>query len=320
MINIYCKTIKLTDIKTKYKLNLKVAFGRGSRGISTAKTTNNTKSKTKEEGGGNKGIIFEKKFTKDLINFKNNKQITDINTKNAINVIAKTYNLVNSDIQIIPEGGLNKKRPLVFDGNNIYVGGSNFNIGSTVTDITLKVSNPKTETIENVYLSLKWGNTVTFFNAGVQKTLPKDEISKGKIINENGIKILELFGIENSKFCSVFNAYGSGTKISESENTFNNVNKQLLQNLIKSGVGYGYHLVHQLNSGKIIQVKMTEQMLNTSSTPQSCMVYYGGLTGGGKRIDIVVETPMYILKFNIRSKFRNIVFPTHMMCDYVIKH
>ena len=48
--------------------------------------------------------------------------------------IESEYKLKNKDVQVIPEGGLNKRRPLTFSGDNIYVGGSNFNIGSTKID------------------------------------------------------------------------------------------------------------------------------------------------------------------------------------------
>lgn len=315
------KKINLTTVKRKIDPKMKVSFGRGSRGVAKESSGKMAPGKKKPEDGGNKGIIFEKKFTADLQKYQNGDSILDRENKTCICEIYEIYGLENLDTKIVPEGELNKKRPLIFQGDNIYVGGSNFNIGATVTDITLESYNPKLKRTKNTYLSLKWGNTVTFFNAGIQKILKKEEIKTGIISNANGLKILELFGIRPEKFCAVFNAYDAGGRVdSEKENTFSNVNTSLLQNLIKSGVGYGYHLVHQANNGKIHHVEMTEAELEISSTPQSCMVYYGGLTGGGKRIDIVVETPLFTLKFNFRSKFRGIVYPTHLMCDYVIKH
>jgi hypothetical protein len=315
------KKISLATIKKRVDPKLKVTFGRGSRGVATKSSGKMVPGKKKDEDGGNKGIIFEKKFVADLEKFQSGDTILDRENKIAIQEITELYSLGAKDTKIVPEGALNKKRPLVFQGSNIYVGGADFDIGATVTDITLESVNPKTKLKSNVYLSLKWGNTVTFFNAGIQKILTKAEIKTGNISNANGKKILELFGIRPEKFCAVFNAYDAGATVeSEKEDTFSQVNLSLLQNLIKSGVGYGYHLVHQANNGKIHHVKMTAAELETSSTPQSCMVYYGGLTGGGKRIDIVVETPLFTLKFNFRSKFRGIVYPTHLMCDYVIKH
>ena len=44
-------------------------------------------------------------------------------------------------------------------------------------------------------------------------------------------------------------------------------------------------------------------------------VYYGGLGGDGKRIDIVFESPTYKFKVNIRNKAGGL-YPTHIMCDY----
>ncbi|MEY3059951.1 MAG: Cyanophage [Bacteroidota bacterium] len=45
------------------------------------------------------------------------------------------------------------------------------------------------------------------------------------------------------------------------------------------------------------------------------IVYYGGITGVGKRVDVVFESAKYIFKVNIRPKDRG-VYPTHIMCDY----
>jgi hypothetical protein len=47
-------------------------------------------------------------------------------------------------------------------------------------------------------------------------------------------------------------------------------------------------------------------------------VYYGGLGGNGKRIDITFESPTYSFKVNIRNK-QGGLYPSHIMCDYVKK-
>jgi hypothetical protein len=313
------KKIGKNDFKSKYKFTIKIDFGRGTRGIAKL-SKGKMVSKDKEEGGGNKGILFEREYTKNLLAYQKGDRVSNTKHLKAIHEMTYEYKLGGLDVQIIPEGELNKKRPIVFQGSNIYIGSSNFDIGATVTDITLKTFNPKSKKTDYVYLSLKYGNTVTFFNSGVQKIFTKNDIMSGTITNPDGLTILKLFGIQPKKFCSVFNSYGSGKIVSGSEDTFKDVDKNMLKGLIKSGVGYGYYLVHMANNGDIHQYRMTKEQLEKASTPQSCTVYYGGLTGGGKRIDMVVETPMFTLKFNIRSKFRGIVNPTHMMCDYVIKH
>lgn len=318
------KKVNLTTLKTKLKLKVKVDFGRGSRGI-TAKSSGTIKPGKSSLGEGessNKGIQFEKDLIKALNDHFRGTTLTTQKYKkpfiDCINSIEKKYKLANKDVQVIPEGGLNKKRPLTFMGESIYVGSSNFKIGSTVTDITLKTQADKKQAVD-VYLSLKYGPKVTFFNAGVMKILTKPELQSGKIKNEQGRAILELFGIEPIKFAAVFDP--SVGKVSNGPvDTFKNIDVNKIQSLIKSGVGYGYHLVHMEKNGEIHELEMTSSQLETSSKPQSCLVYYGGKTGNAKRVDIFIETPMFSLQFNFRNKARGGVYPSHLMCDYKIKH
>lgn len=314
------KKVNISSIKAKLKLKIKIDFGRGSRGITNLSKDKPVAGKTKDDGGGtgNKGIIFERDFTKALNDhFKGNK-VTNTKFAKCIESIVKDYKLQNKDVQIIPEGELNKRRPIVFQGQNIYVGGSNFNIGSTVTDITLKTMDDKKKT-DHVYLSLKYGPKVTFFNAGVAKILSKTELEQGIIKNEQGKLMLALFGIKPSIFASVFDPKQK-TSIIGAVDTFSEIDKTLLKNLIKSGVGHGYHLVHMAANGSIHDVEMTQSALDKNCTPQSCKIFYGGATGAAKRVDIYVETPMFSLQFNFRNKSRGGVFPSHLMCDYKIKH
>jgi len=310
------KKINLATFKSKNKLKLKISFGRGTRGIAKLSSGKMKPGKVADDEAGNKGIIFEKKFTTYLDKFYKSQKITDVNYKISIEEINKKYKLNNKDVQIIPEGALNKRRPLTFVGDKIYVGGNNFNVGATVTDITLKTMDDKKRQ-DYVYLSLKYGNKVTFFNAGVGKVLPKSELEKGEIKNENGKTLIDLFGIDAARFCSVFNM--KNMKI-EPEEAFKKIDVKKLQDLIKSGIGYGYYLVHMDNKGKIHGIEMTQSELEKASKPQSCKIIYGGASGQAKRVDIIVDTPMFVLTFNFRNKARGGVFPSHLMCDYVIKH
>jgi hypothetical protein len=160
---------------------------------------------------------------------------------------------------------------------------------------------------------------VTFFNAGVGKILPKSDLEKGIVQNVQGKAILDLFGINIPLFASVFDPKAKNLS-TRPVDTFNNIDKNKLKDLIKSGVGYGYHLVHQSSNGQIHNHEMTQSSLERASTPQSCVVIYGGATGQAKRVDILVETPMFKLIFNFRNKSRGGIYPSHLMCDYTIKH
>jgi hypothetical protein len=46
---------------------------------------------------------------------------------------------------------------------------------------------------------------------------------------------------------------------------------------------------------------MTKAVCDAATTVNAVTVYYGGKTGTGQRIDIVVNTPSMELKFNIRD-------------------
>ena len=145
------------------------------------------------------------------------------------------------------------------------------------------------------------------------------ELEAGRIENPQGKALLEMFGIEPSTFTAVFDSKAKKIALGPVD-TFNNIDKDKLKNLIKSGVGYGYHLVHMSSNGTIHDVEMTSSELERNSTPQSCQVLYGGSSGTAKRVDIMVETPLFKLTFNFRNKSRGGVYPSHLMCDYTIKH
>ena len=316
------KKVNLTTLKSKLKLKIKIDFGRGSRGIANKSSGVMKSGKASEEGSSNKGIQFEKDLTKALNEHFRGTTLTTQKYKkpfiDCVQNIEDEYKLKNKDVQVIPEGALNKRRPLTFMGESIYVGGANFNIGSTVTDITLKSQDDRKRT-EFVYLSLKYGPKVTFFNAGVGKILPKADLEKGVVNNMQGKAILDMFGIKPSTFTAVFDP--NVKKVATGPiDTFADIDKSKLKNLIKSGVGYGYHLVHMSSNGQIHDIEMTQSQLEKASTPQSCQVLYGGSTGQAKRVDILVETPMFKLIFNFRNKARGGVYPSHLMCDYTIKH
>ena len=317
------KKVNISLLKSKLKIkSIKIDFGRGSRGIANKSSGKVKPGGTNEDGSTNKGILFEKELTKALNDHFRGETLTTQKYKkpfiDCIEEIQKTYELRNKDVQVIPEGALNKRRPVTFMGDKIYIGGPNFKIGATVTDITLKTQDDKKK-IDHVYLSLKYGPKVTFFNAGVGKILPKADLEKGIVQHPQGKAILDLFGISVPIFTSVFDPNSKKLSIGTVD-TFKDIDKNRLKELIKSGVGYGYQLVHQASNGQIHNYEMTQSNLERASTPQSCIIVYGGATGQAKRVDILVETPMFKLQFNFRNKARGGVYPSHLMCDYTIKH
>jgi hypothetical protein len=212
-------------------------------------------------------------------------------------------------------GELNQKRPLQFTTSGVFIGTTGDpDIGRIVTDIN--VEGRQKNTGKTVFLSLKYGKKVTFANPGVATLFPEKDFKANKLQNTNAQTLLEMFGMNEAKFIATFESYGAGKMYKDTENTFGKINKPSLQSFIKSGIGYGYHMVHLLGAS-IKHKEMTKSYLDQAATPKSCTVYYGGLGTGaaGKRVDIIVETNAYKLQFNLRSKSGGL-YPTHLMIDY----
>ena len=88
-----------------------------------------------------------------------------------------------------------------------------------------------------------------------------------------------------------------------------------LRTLLQSGIGFGYHVVHQKGKN-IFHKQMDESTMKKAATVSNITIYYGGKTGRGKRIDMEMESPLYSFKLNIRDTQGNDGYPTRMMCDF----
>lgn len=292
--------LDLVKLKRFTKSNkVKYKFGDGSSG---------------GRGVQNRGNAFESIFANDLISWWNNDvSKIDVKTKTAIEDISNTYNLKKSKTLVVNTvGELNNPRPLIFTPSVLIsskIPISNNNLGPVVTDITL------TTDFGDVYLSLKMGPTVTFFNVGIKKVLTTPEIKTGNISNKDGLKILNMFNIKPEIFCDIFNGK---LENGYSDNVWPNMKSSQKSNLTKflsSGIGHGYHVVHKFTN-KIKSVQVDENYMKLASTPTSCTIYYGGKTGTGKRIDMEIVTKKYVLKLNIRDTQGGDGYPTRMMCDF----
>jgi hypothetical protein len=275
--------------------NVKIRFGEGSRG---------------GRGAASQGASFEKELEQDLNNFNaGNEEIKYIDL---VNSIVSRFQLEPGNFETIPEGFENKSRPLQFTSSGPVIGHSGRSVADTLTDITIKKGD------EYIYLSLKYGNQVTFFNSGIAKILPAKEIQQGAVKNKNGILLLDTLGIDNELFCRVFNEYGD-TDFSEHNVPSQDYDKQMLFNLVSSGVGEGYYMVHCKKHAQCkfeLVDKTYNSKASTITTPVS--ILYGGIKGTGKRLDLVFESEVYKFKINIRNKGGKL-YPTHLMCDYAEK-
>jgi len=293
--------------------------------------------KTDEFGGQqrgskkvNMGNKYEGDLAEDLILYANGHKPK--NYPDHVNTIISTLQnkLKKSLVKAEHVGGKNSPRPLVVNGGNIQIsagGVTTFDIGATLTDITLYFGPEKTP----VYLSVKFGSTLSFFNCGISgggkdniSLFPKNELEKMNIPND-GKTYLDMFGIDYVDFLDVFHKYTGDKKTSPTiSNHSRQVNlnanrKAALENLCASGIGYGYWMVHYDGTSLEFYEIDSEYMHKASTLVGNTIeIDYGGSSGRGKRIDMSFETQKYEFKFNIRNKSGG-VFPTHTNGDYFKK-
>ena len=262
----------------------------------------------------NKGNAFEGSLTGDLNRFKvegftkdNQSQFTNLELTKEI---VTELDLKKGKFEVKDTGRLNQKRPLVISPQGPEIT-QKTTVAETVADIIIYKGK------EPYYLSLKFGGTLTFFNSGITRILPANEIQSGEIKDISGKILLEALGIDNKTFCAVFNSYAKG-KPGQFQVKKGKVDIAKLQHLVKSGIGSGYYYVQGGKGSNLffkIDEKYTKEASKITSEPK---VYYGGMDGKGKRVDVVFESTKYIFKVNIRPKDRG-VYPTHIMCDYKAK-
>lgn len=295
--------IDLAKIKREAKVSkITMKFGSGSSG---------------GRGVQNKGNAYEGQLAEAIKEWWGGNKIADAKLAQAVNDIVNLHKLDKcKKLEVKMVGELNNKRPFIFSPQVLIsskIPITDNNLGPVVTDVTL-VCDGKNE----IYLSLKTGGTVTFFNSGIRTVLSPQEIKSGRIANKDGLKILNMFNINDALFCDIYNGNLKKGYVEDVWKTMSQKQKNELKNFLISGVGHGYTIVHKLTS-KTEVYEIDKKYMTEAATPTSCNVYYGGKSGLGKRIDMEIETGHYILKLNIRDTQGGDGYPTRMMCDYSYK-
>ena len=290
--------LSIAEIKRGADLNkIKIKFGNGSSG---------------NRGVNNRGNLFEPQFAEALMKWWAGEEVADANMLGAIQDLDKTYDMSNSStFKVDVVGGLNTARPLYFRACKPLITnpkGNGFDIGTSVTDITITLDNRK-----EIYLSLKLGGTTTFFNVGVKKILSKTAIENYNITGD-GLNLLKTFGVDPERFCNVFNQAGGGGKVRGT-----GYDQSALTALLKTGIGSGYHVIHKI--GRTIKsFEIDNAYLNQASRVTGApTINYGGKTGRGRRVDIDFSTSKYNFSLNLRDTQGKDGYPSRLMCDFKYK-
>ena len=290
------------EIKSLSDLSpLKLSYGNGSRGL---------------KGSNSRGFSFEKEVLNDLIKYSNGS--LDFSHPKLIEDIKKIVKATDIK-EVTLEGAKNTRRPLKISGGNLLISSSStsFEIGKEVADILVK-----TKSGEDLYFSLKFkaskSAVISFFNIGLSKFLKKEEIEKFKIENKDGKAILKFFGIDEKRFCSIYNGFGNKNipideKYKEKETVDSNADKSKIQSLLRSGIGYGYYVIYQ--AGKEYEVEeIDKKYLDSITKVQSVKIIYPEI-GKSKYLQIIIQTSKY--KFNVQMRnSQGGIYPNGMFCYY----
>ena len=286
-------------------------------------------------GGGsfNKGAAFERELAKNINEWvetselPKNKMYADL-----IENIIEAHGLEDcKQIGVEMVGEKDTKRPLSWS-NGWFVGDAgkgNYDIGQKVSDVTITLDCKDGSTRE-VYLSAKTTGTVALSNLGTKTNvfpdadILKDTQNSASRFPTAGEKLLKTFGIDEDDFVKIFREaremHECGGEI-KSGKVVNNpsYDGQLLSDLIKGCLGHGYHYCH-LNGGKIKEFNVTKDINRATSVVSSVVIYYGGKTGKGQRVDMVVDTGTMELKFNVRdTSGKGRGFPDKFQAGYKFK-
>ena len=215
-------------------------------------------------------------------------------------------------------GPANTKRPLVgTKPSDLHIAPNDHaKHAEKLTDITFEFPKGK-----DVHLSLKFGKALTFMNAGCKTFLPINQIDTGKITNNLGIALFQLFGIDNQKFCEIWAKKNPRRGHKEEVK----INKNNIKSFLQTAIGSGYWMVHgnePLGSGSIDFYEMSEKANDIATTLKGNKVeiYYGGRSAsGGKRLDVDFSSNSFDFSLNIRSKSSKTSYPTNVMLDYKTK-
>ena len=118
------------------------------------------------------------------------------------------------------------------------------------------------------------------------------------------------------KFCESFVEYPRITAIQNHIVKPTTYDTSGIEKLLRSGIGYGYWMVHNTQGTNIDWYEISKQYMKEASTlTNGVTIYYGRMNGMGKGVNMTCSSMHYNFTFNIRNK-QGGTYPTHVMCDY----
>jgi len=129
-------------------------------------------------------------------------------------------------------------------------------------------------------------------------------------------------GLEEDAFCNTFNNFGKPMQKSKNikHSGSKKVNKNVLQNFVKTAMGSNYWMIHSRDKGhnmiNMYYMDPGDVDSRFSRITSDVVVFYGGKDGSGKRIDVQFSNNHFSFKLNIRSKTGGLVYPTNIMMEY----
>lgn len=215
-------------------------------------TTKNIIKEHCADGALSKGHKFEHNFTKGVNDFVAGKGPAP----DWLCELMKVADLIKID-GAKAVGGANNKRPIYnFDFNRpldeTMSDNKVVNIGKVIADVIVFGKDSHNRKKE-IYCSLKMGDTTNFANQGITKWFKGETMSKG-VLSVEGKALVEAFGIDEKKFCEVFNRYnvekssrgGANYEIVRNPK----IDENALGNYIAQAIGGGYFYI-KLHGNKV---------------------------------------------------------------------
>lgn len=289
--------IDLEELKQQFP-DFNLQFGDGSRG---------------NRGVNSTGFSFEREVIQDLNLYALEGLEANFIHPDIIEQLHDQILKTAKKIEIIDTAAEHNKRPLNATARGIVFGDGKLHIGRKIADIIIKADNV------SYFLSLKHGNSVSFFNVGIQRLFKTSQFKKQRIENPMAQRLLQILELDEKRFIDTFNNYASVDN-DTSEDLIVDVTDRYRKNLelnrlLMSSIGYGYYFVHKTPKGRYKVDYVDWTYLNDATAILSAKIKYPKF-GQAKRIDINILTKKFKMKLNIRSK-AGTIYPTHIVGDYI---